>query len=52
MTLGQAVDQGAAVIEGDAMKLNELFDLLDEFQLMFPVIEANPSGAPDRDPPP
>jgi alkyl sulfatase BDS1-like metallo-beta-lactamase superfamily hydrolase len=52
MTLGQAVDQGAVVIEGDAMKLNELFDLLDEFQLMFPVIEAHPSSAPDRDPPP
>jgi len=27
------------VIEGDADKLHDLFDLLEEFQLMFPVLE-------------
>ena len=44
LTLGEAVVRGSVVIEGDASKLHELFDLLDEFQLMFPVIETHNAG--------
>jgi len=49
MTLTEAVEQGSVAIEGDASKLHELFDLLDEFQLMFPVIEARAGIASDLD---
>jgi len=47
MTLAEAVEQGSVAIEGDGSKLHELFDLLDEFQLMFPVIEPRAGIASD-----
>jgi len=47
MTLRDAVAAGLVTIEGDAGKLYELIDLLDEFQLMFPVIEAGMGLAAD-----
>jgi alkyl sulfatase BDS1-like metallo-beta-lactamase superfamily hydrolase len=46
-TLRDAVAAGSVTIEGDAGKLYELIDLLDEFQLMFPVIEAHTGIAAD-----
>ena len=46
-TLPDAVAAGSVTIEGDAGKLYELIDLLDEFQLMFPVIEAHTGSAAD-----
>ena len=38
-TLADAIHQGFVKVIGNASKLHELFDLLDDFQLMFPVIE-------------
>jgi alkyl sulfatase BDS1-like metallo-beta-lactamase superfamily hydrolase len=46
-TLRDAVAAGSVTIEGDAGKLYELIDLLDEFQLMFAVIEAHTGIAAD-----
>ena len=37
--LGDAVAGGGAHIDGDAQSVAALFDLLDDFALMFPVVE-------------
>jgi alkyl sulfatase BDS1-like metallo-beta-lactamase superfamily hydrolase len=42
MTPTEAVVRASVAIEGDASTLPELFDLLDEFRLMFPVRAAPP----------
>ena len=44
LTLDAAIQGGVARVEGDRARLAELFDLLDDFGLMFPVVE------PRRDP--
>jgi alkyl sulfatase BDS1-like metallo-beta-lactamase superfamily hydrolase len=43
LTLADAVQQGLATIEGDAAKVVELFGLLDDFSLMFPIVEPRQS---------
>jgi linear primary-alkylsulfatase len=45
LTLAEAVQQGRVAVEGDAERVAELFALLDDFPLMFAVVE------PRRDPP-
>ncbi len=45
LTLAEAVQQGLVAVEGDAGRVAELFALLDDFPLMFAVVE------PRRDPP-
>jgi alkyl sulfatase BDS1-like metallo-beta-lactamase superfamily hydrolase len=42
-----AVRDGAARVEGDAAGVAALFELFDDFALMFPVVEPRP-GAPAR----
>ena len=37
--LDDAIGRGQVTVDGDATKLTELFALMDDFQLMFPVIE-------------
>jgi alkyl sulfatase BDS1-like metallo-beta-lactamase superfamily hydrolase len=39
LSFADAVARGVAVIEGDAATVSELFDLFDEFTLMFEVVE-------------
>ena len=39
LTLADAVERGLVAIEGDAAKVVELFGLLDDFTLMFPIVE-------------
>jgi alkyl sulfatase BDS1-like metallo-beta-lactamase superfamily hydrolase len=48
VSFADAVAQGQARIDGDAVKIAELFDLLDDFSLMFEVIEPKrePRAAP------
>src|SRR5262249_26000834 len=46
LTWADAVAQGRVAVEGDADKGARLFDLLDDFPLMFPIVE------PPRLPPP
>ena len=46
LTLDAALDARAIVVEGERARLAELFELLDDFALMFPVVE------PRRDMPP
>ena len=38
-SMADAVRAGRATVEGDASKLDELFAMLDDFSVMFPVIE-------------
>jgi alkyl sulfatase BDS1-like metallo-beta-lactamase superfamily hydrolase len=38
-TLAEAVERGLTRIDGDAAKVVELFGLLDDFTLMFEVVE-------------
>ena len=42
--IGVAVAQGLVTVEGDAAKVGQLFDLLDEFPLMFDVVEPRRDG--------
>ena len=44
LTLADAVQQGLVTVEGDATKVVELFGLLDDFTLMFPIVEPRKSG--------
>ena len=44
LTLADAVRQGLVTVEGDATKVVELFGLLDDFTLMFPIVEPRKSG--------
>src|SRR5262245_9065358 len=39
LTVSDAAQQGVGTIEADAAKLVELFGLLDDFSLMFPIVE-------------
>ena len=39
MTLADALVRGVVAVEGDPARVVELFDLLDEFPLMFKVVE-------------
>ncbi len=39
LTLADAAQQGRVTIEGDAARVVELFGLLDDFTLMFPIVE-------------
>ena len=39
MTFADAVERGLVRVEGDAAKAAELFGLLDDFSLMFEVLE-------------
>ena len=39
MTLAEALARGVVAVEGDPARVVELFDLLDEFPLMFEVVE-------------
>ena len=39
VTVADAVQQGLVTIEGDEAKVVELFGLLDDFSLMFPIVE-------------
>ncbi len=39
ITLGDAIDTGAIALAGDANKLRELFELIDEFRFMFHILE-------------
>jgi hypothetical protein len=52
MTPTEAVVRASVAIEGDASTLPELFDLLDEFRLMFPVRAALAGIASDLARPP
>ena len=45
VSLPDAITQGLVVVEGDTAKVTELFGLLDEFSLMFEVIEPKRQGA-------
>jgi alkyl sulfatase BDS1-like metallo-beta-lactamase superfamily hydrolase len=45
MPLARAVDQGLVRITGDATRVAELFGLLDDFRLMFEVVEPRRDGA-------
>jgi alkyl sulfatase BDS1-like metallo-beta-lactamase superfamily hydrolase len=45
LTLEQARAGGLIAIEGDAAQLAELFELLDDFALMFPVLEPRRASA-------
>jgi alkyl sulfatase BDS1-like metallo-beta-lactamase superfamily hydrolase len=45
LTLADAAQQGLVRIEGDATKVVELFGLLDDFSLMFPIVEPRRDGA-------
>ena len=38
-TLADAIAEGSARVDGDASRVAALFDLLDDFALMFPVVE-------------
>ncbi|CAI4053719.1 hypothetical protein SUVZ_15G3690 [Saccharomyces uvarum] len=38
-TFAEAASTGKVVIDGDSSKLEELFSLLDSFELMFPIVE-------------
>jgi alkyl sulfatase BDS1-like metallo-beta-lactamase superfamily hydrolase len=44
-TPADAIAAGTVKVAGDAGKLHELFDLLDDFRIMFPVIEPHPGVA-------
>jgi len=50
MTFADAVERGLVRVDGDAAKVAELFDLLDDFSLMFEVLEPKREsrGAPER----
>ena len=41
-TFADAVSSGLVQVEGDAARVAELFGLLDDFTLMFPVAEPPP----------
>ena len=44
LTLADAVERRLVAIEGDAAKVVELFGLLDDFTLMFPIVEPRREG--------
>ena len=44
LTLADAAQRGLVTIEGDAAKVVELFGLLDDFTLMFPIVEPRREG--------
>jgi linear primary-alkylsulfatase len=44
LTLADAVERGLVAIQGDASKVVELFGLLDDFTLMFPIVEPRREG--------
>ena len=46
LTLDTALAAGAVAVEGDGARLAELFSLLDDFALMFPVIEPRREASP------
>ncbi|MEE9147414.1 MAG: alkyl sulfatase dimerization domain-containing protein, partial [Candidatus Tectomicrobia bacterium] len=39
VTLGDAIGRGMITLEGDASKLSELFELIDEFHFLFEILE-------------
>jgi alkyl sulfatase BDS1-like metallo-beta-lactamase superfamily hydrolase len=43
-TVAEAIRAGLAVVEGDTRKVEELFTLLDDFTLMFEVVEPRRTG--------
>jgi alkyl sulfatase BDS1-like metallo-beta-lactamase superfamily hydrolase len=45
LSLPDAITQGLVAVDGNAAKVTELFGLLDEFSLMFEVIEPKRHGA-------
>jgi len=45
LSLPDAITQGLVAVDGDTAKVTELFELLDEFSLMFEVIEPKRHGA-------
>jgi alkyl sulfatase BDS1-like metallo-beta-lactamase superfamily hydrolase len=44
LTLADAAERRLVAIEGDAAKVVELFGLLDDFTLMFPIVEPRREG--------
>jgi alkyl sulfatase BDS1-like metallo-beta-lactamase superfamily hydrolase len=50
VAFADAIAQGLVRLEGDAAKVAELFALLDDFSLMFEVLEPrrDPRAAPER----
>jgi alkyl sulfatase BDS1-like metallo-beta-lactamase superfamily hydrolase len=42
MTFEEAVQQGQVSVAGDGARVSELFGLLDDFSLSFPIVEPKP----------
>jgi alkyl sulfatase BDS1-like metallo-beta-lactamase superfamily hydrolase len=48
LSFAQVLEQTLATVDGDAARVTELFGLLDDFALMFPVVEPRPGDRPGR----